>query len=74
MYSYHTQEISPGHDIKHIFQKVNNGKYENCDLDYLKQRRIWKSLSKHKCQKSYYQRIGPYSPPQNSDWRETLQM
>ena len=42
MTSHDTQEFSLDQGIRHIFQKVINGKYGNCDLDYLQHRTIQK--------------------------------
>lgn len=56
MTSHHTQEFSPDQSIKHIFQKMINGKYGNCDLDYLKQWKILKTATENEHQKSYYQK------------------
>uniref|UniRef100_A0A8D2DJY8 KRAB domain-containing protein n=1 Tax=Sciurus vulgaris TaxID=55149 RepID=A0A8D2DJY8_SCIVU len=45
MTSHTTEEFSPDEGIRHIFQKVINGKYKNYDLDYLQHRKIWRTLS-----------------------------
>ena len=51
-----TQEFSPDQGIRHMFKKVINGKYGNCDLDNLQERTIWKTLSDSEHHKSYYQK------------------
>ncbi|MBZ3870881.1 Zinc finger protein 3 [Sciurus carolinensis] len=44
------------HSTRHVFQKVINEKYVNCDFDNLQQRTIWKTLNESEHQKSYYQK------------------
>ncbi|MBZ3887686.1 Mitochondrial fission regulator 1 [Sciurus carolinensis] len=51
-----TQQFSPDHSIRHIFQKVTNEKYGDCDIDNLQQRTLWKNLNESEHQKSYYQK------------------
>ena len=51
-----TQVFSPDQGIRHIFQKVVNGKYVNCNLDNLQQRTIWKTLSESEHHQSYCQK------------------
>ncbi|XP_048653613.1 zinc finger protein 420-like [Marmota marmota marmota] len=53
MNSQDTQEYSPEKGIKHIFHKVISGKYRGCNIDYLQQKKIWKTSSESKHQKSY---------------------
>uniref|UniRef100_A0A8D2AJC9 KRAB domain-containing protein n=1 Tax=Sciurus vulgaris TaxID=55149 RepID=A0A8D2AJC9_SCIVU len=53
MTSHNTKEFSPDQDIRHMFQKVINGKYGKCDLDYLQHRTIWKTLSESELWKKY---------------------
>ncbi|MBZ3886952.1 Zinc finger protein 619 [Sciurus carolinensis] len=56
MKSHNTKEFSPDQGIRHIFQKVINGIYGKCDLDYLQHRTIWKTLSENEHQKLNYQK------------------
>ncbi|XP_015362763.1 zinc finger protein 420-like [Marmota marmota marmota] len=56
MASHYMQEFSQEQGIKHIFQKVLNGKYGNYELDYSQQRKIWKIVSENEHQKLYYQK------------------
>uniref|UniRef100_A0A8C9PL70 KRAB domain-containing protein n=1 Tax=Spermophilus dauricus TaxID=99837 RepID=A0A8C9PL70_SPEDA len=49
----HTQEYSPEKCLKHIFHEVISAKYRICDLDYLPQKKIWKTTIESEHQKSY---------------------
>ncbi|XP_048670339.1 zinc finger protein 888-like, partial [Marmota marmota marmota] len=53
MTSNHTQEYSPEKGLKHIFHEMISAKYRSCDLDYLQQKKIWKTTSESEHQKSY---------------------
>ena len=56
MASQDTQEFSPEHSIRHVFQKVINEKYGYCDLENLQQMTIWKTINESEPHKSYYQK------------------
>ncbi|KAM4797609.1 uncharacterized protein ACH125_004922 [Urocitellus parryii] len=49
----HTQECSPEKCVKHIFHEMISRKYRSCDLNYLPQKKIWKTTSESEHQKSY---------------------
>uniref|UniRef100_A0A8D2IJG5 KRAB domain-containing protein n=1 Tax=Urocitellus parryii TaxID=9999 RepID=A0A8D2IJG5_UROPR len=49
----HIQEYSPEKGLKHILHEVISAKYGSCDLDYLPQKKIWKTTSESEHQKSY---------------------
>ncbi|MBZ3884314.1 Zinc finger protein 470 [Sciurus carolinensis] len=51
MTSHNTEEFSPDHGKRHVFQKIINEKFTNCDLDYLQHRTIWRTLSESEHQK-----------------------
>uniref|UniRef100_A0A8C9Q333 KRAB domain-containing protein n=1 Tax=Spermophilus dauricus TaxID=99837 RepID=A0A8C9Q333_SPEDA len=41
----HIQEYLPEKGLKHIFHEVISAKYRSCDLDYLPQKKIWKTTN-----------------------------
>uniref|UniRef100_A0A8C9PET9 KRAB domain-containing protein n=1 Tax=Spermophilus dauricus TaxID=99837 RepID=A0A8C9PET9_SPEDA len=69
----HTQEYSPEKGLKNRFHEVIIAKYKSCDLNYLPQKKTWKTTSESEHQKSY-KKIRPCSPPEKLYWREALQM
>ncbi|XP_046311886.1 zinc finger protein 519 isoform X1 [Marmota monax] len=54
MTSHHTQEISPEPGIEHLFIKVINRIYGNCDLGFLQQKKVQDIAVESEGQKSYY--------------------
>ena len=56
MTTQQTQESSEDQGVRHVFQKVINGKNRNQDLDYLKDRTILKTVYENEHQKSDYQK------------------